>query len=101
MKIKFVATPKMRNWVGAGGLWRDGQTQDLPDHVANRLLGLYQSPFVKVGGKSITPDSDKMLKGAPENKAVDIEKPKEPTGDNVGKGFKATAWSKKKAKKKK
>lgn len=69
MQIKFVKTKKMLTWRGAGGLWRDGQVQDLRDDVAERLLGLYESPFVKVGEKSISPSSDKMIHQAEETKA--------------------------------
>lgn len=73
MRIKFVKTKKMLTWRGAGGLWRDGLVQDLPDHVAERLLNLYESPFEKVGEKSISPSSDKMIHQAPEKKFDDTE----------------------------
>ncbi len=96
MRIKFVKTKKLLTWRGAGGLWRDGQEQDLPDHVAERLLNLYESPFVEVGEKSISPSSDKMIHGAPETKEVNIDELKKPTGDNIGKEFKPKGWSKKK-----
>ncbi len=68
MLIKFVKTKKMLTWKGAGGVWRDGQEQDLRDDVAERLLNLFESPFVKVGEKSISPSSDKMIHSAPEVK---------------------------------
>lgn len=75
MRIKFVKTKKMLTWKGAGGLWRDGQVQDLRDDVAERLLNLFESPFVKVGEKSISPSSDKMIHQAEETKEPVTEKP--------------------------
>ncbi len=83
MRIKFVKTKKLPWWKGAGGLWRDGQEQDLPDHVAERLLNLFESPFVKVGEKSISPPSDKMIRQAEETKAPVIEKPERPLGSLI------------------
>lgn len=76
MRIKFVKTKKLLTWKGAGGLWRDGQVQDLRDDVAERLLNLYESPFVKVGEKEISPSSDKMIHQAEETKAPVIKKPR-------------------------
>lgn len=98
MRIKFVATKKMPEWHGAYGIWRDGRTEDLPDHAAERLLGLYESPFVKVGEKSISPSSDKMIHKAEETKEVNMDELKKPTGDNIGKEFKPKGWSKRKKK---
>lgn len=71
MKIKFVATKKMPLWKGAGGLWKGGDVQDMPDHIANRLLNLYQSPFVKAAeAKSVSPPLDKMIDKSEENKTA-------------------------------
>ena len=81
MRIKFVKTKKLLTWKGAGGLWRDGQVQDLRDDVAERLLNLYESPFVKVGEKEISPSSDKMIRQAEETK--EIEKPERPLGSLI------------------
>ncbi len=78
MRIKFVKTKKMLTWKGAGGLWRDGQVQDLRDDVAERLLNLFESPFVKVGEKQISPPSDKMIHEA--EKTKEIAKPERPLG---------------------
>ena len=81
MRIKFVKTKKMPFWKGnvmAGGLWRDGQEQNLPDHVAERLLKLYESPFVRVGEKSISPSSDKMIHQAEKTKEPIADEPEKP-----------------------
>lgn len=88
MRIKFVKTKKMLTWKGAGGLWRDGQVQDLRDDVAERLLALHESPFVKVGEKSISPTSDKMIHRAEETKDTVTKKPLE--------SLRKKGWSKKK-----
>ena len=72
IRIKFVATSKMPFWKGAGGKWKAGHEQDMPDHIANRLLNLHKSPFVKVeAAKSVAPPENKMVAEAEENKAVD------------------------------
>lgn len=68
MLIKFVKQPGMPQWQGYGGLWRDGRTEDVPDGIALRLLGLYKSPFIKVDGKAAESPSNKMMPGAPANK---------------------------------
>lgn len=79
MKIKFVATKKMPLWEGMGGLWKADQERDMPDHIANRLLNLYKSPFVKVeAAKSVAPPLDKMIDKAEENKTIDTHT-EEPT----------------------
>lgn len=86
MKIKFVATPKMPFWKGAGGKWKAGQEQDMPDHIANRLLNLYKSPFVKVeAAKSVAPPENKMVAEAEENKTVDTHTEKPPEKNWMGK----------------
>lgn len=80
--IKFVKNKECVEWVGCYGIWHDGRTETLPDNVADRLLGLYESPFVEVKGTK--PESDKMMRGAPETKEVDINELKKPKSENVG-----------------
>lgn len=60
---------------GSGGHWNPLQVRDMPDDVADRLLGLHQSPFSKyveptAESKAFHAPEDKMMKGAPANKAA-------------------------------
>lgn len=96
MIIKFVATRKMPTWKGRGEIWRDGDTRELEDANAVRMLGLYESPFVEV--KDVKPESDKMVHGVSETKMPIEDKGKggEPAGDNLLKKFKPKGFTKRK-----
>jgi len=94
--IKFKRKGNILEWSGAGGLWRDGQVKTLRDDVADRLLGLYDSPFVLVAGKDTHPESDKMVRGAPETKEVDVKDIKKIKGENKKTRNFGNGWRKKK-----
>lgn len=90
--IKFVRTGNQIEWTGYGGTWSDDRKETFRDDIADRLLNLYQSPFVEV--KAVSPESDKMVRGAAETKEVDVKKIGKPTGDNKKAGKFGKGWGK-------
>jgi len=75
IKLKFKTRPAMPCFDGPGGHWNPGQVKEVPDDMAVRLLELNRSPFsiaedVKPEEKAFHAPEDKMLRGAPENKAT-------------------------------
>jgi hypothetical protein len=69
MLIQFNARPGMPHFDGPGGHWKRDEVKEIDEHTAQRLLGLYQSPFMVAGGeKAIHAPENKMIGQAPETK---------------------------------
>jgi len=76
VKLKFNPRPGMPCFDGPGGHWNPAEVKNVPDDMAERLLGLHASPF----SKWVDPPpeekaldhapNDKMMHGAPSVKAT-------------------------------
>jgi hypothetical protein len=68
VKVKFNPRPGVPCFEGPGGHWNPEEVKSVPDDMAERLIGLHQSPFTKVEDKAFHAPEDKMMRGTEENK---------------------------------
>ncbi len=70
MRVQFKATKSVPVWNDRHGKWRDGEVKEFGDDVGRHLINTYPNLHEY---KQVIPSEDKMMKGASENKTVNVD----------------------------